>query len=279
MIERWRILSTIYVVTATDDRYAKHLAVMFYSLLENKSSTNPIVINVLYNEISEENKSILNETVKRFNTEIKFIKVDPSQYNGYMTWNNWNKKNGASMQYLLAKEIYYRISIPDLLDKDVNKVIYLDTDLIIKEDLITLWNINIENYFLAAVKDVYVRNSRHSDLSIPKDYDYFNNGVLVMNLRKWRENNITNQIIDFMQRNSRNIHYPSQDPMNAILYDKWLPLDAKWNYQSYHNRLKLKIKPAIIHYTGPKKPWKSNHPLREEYLNYAKKLQEIVPPS
>jgi lipopolysaccharide biosynthesis glycosyltransferase len=262
-------MSTIHVVTAVNDGFAKHLAVMLYSLLKNKVSANPIIIYIIDSQISEKNKSLLTKTVQRFNADIKYLTIDQTLYDGFI------------LTHHLTQETYHRISIPELLEKDIEKVIYLDSDIIIKEDITRIWDINIDHYFLAAVIDAWqgVKKLRHSDLSIPDDCDYFNAGVLVLNLKKWREHNITNQIIDFMKKNQNIIRYPSQDPMNAILHDKWLQLDEKWNYQSKHlYNTDLRLEPAIIHYTGKdSKPWWSlKNPLHNEYFKYLKKLEEEI---
>ncbi|MDQ0884709.1 glycosyltransferase family 8 protein [Peribacillus sp. V2I11] len=260
-------MSTIHVVTAVNNEFAEHLAVMLYSLLENKVSKNPIIFYIINSQISEKNKSLLTKTVKRFNAEIKYLTIDPTLYDGFI------------LTHHLTQETYHRISIPDLIEKDIEKVIYLDSDIVIKEDITKLWDINIDHYFLSAVQDAWLglKKLRHSDLSIPEDGDYFNAGVLVLNLKKWREHNITNQIIDFMKNNQNIIRYPSQDSMNGILHDKWLQLDAKWNYQSKHlYNTDLRLEPAIIHYTGTdSKPWwSSKHPLRGEYMKYLKKVKK-----
>ena len=240
---------------------------MLYSLLENKTSTNRIIIYVIDSQISKKNKFMLINTVKQFNADIKYLTIDLTLYDKFI------------LTHHLTQEIYHRISIPDLLEEDIEKVIYLDSDIIIKEDITKLWDINIDDYCIAAVMDAWLgaKRLRHEDLSIPEDCEYFNAGVLVMNLKKWRELNITKQIIDFMNKNQDTIRYPSQDSMNAILYDKWLQLDAKWNLQSKHFLFPdLHIEPAIIHYTGTdSKPWWSKkNPLHKEYFKYKKKLKK-----
>ncbi|MGG4444935.1 glycosyltransferase family 8 protein [Brevibacillus porteri] len=261
-------MGTIHIVTAVNDGFAIHLAVMLYSLFENKVSKNPVTVHVIDSQVSGKNKSILTKTVKRFHAQINYVTIDPTLYDGFLVRDH------------LTQETYHRISIPDLLDKEIEKVIYLDSDMVIKEDITPLWNTNIDDYLLAAVKDSWqgVNKLRHVDLSIPDDCDYFNAGVLVMNLNKWREHNITSKIYDYMKKNQSLIRYPSQDPMNAILHDNWLQLDTKWNYQSKHlYKSNLRIDPAIIHYTGEdSKPWLSKkHPLREEYFHYLKKVQKL----
>lgn len=263
--------NTIHIVTATDNSYAEHLAVMLYSLLANKASSNPIAMYVISSELSEQNKALLKRAVGKFNQNINFLNVDPRQYEPFM-----KSVTVGKYQKYLTKETYYRISIPDLLKKDIQKVIYLDCDMIVKADITRLWDKKLDVYYLGAVEDHWAKKTRNSDLLIPADSKYFNAGMLVINLKKWREAQIKNKIIDYIQKHAAKIKFYSQDPMNAVLHDKWLQLNVKWNYQTeYLKYPELKgIRPAIIHYTGGHKPWKaesSDGNLSEEYMKYRKK--------
>jgi len=260
---------TIYIATATNNKYAEHLAVMLNSLLENKASKNPIKIYVIGSDISEQNQSLLAKTVGKFKAKIRFKPIDPTLYEDFM-----KLVSRAGAQKHLTKETYYRIAIPDLFKEKVHKVIYLDSDMIVKEDITQLWNLNIDQYFLGAIEDSFVKDSRNKVLDLPRESKYFNAGVLLINLKKWREERVKNKIIDFIKNNSSKIKFCSQDPLNAIFHDKWLPIDLKWNFQTYHLTYpNLKnINPAIIHYTGRKKPWKTEHLLKDEYFKYRKNV-------
>ncbi|SDM83943.1 Lipopolysaccharide biosynthesis protein, LPS:glycosyltransferase [Fictibacillus solisalsi] len=245
-------MEEIHIVVATNNRYAKPLAVMLNSLFKNKISKNTISIYILYSRLSKKNEYKLSEIANKFNFKVQFLRLEKSLYSNY-----------PLIDYLTA-EAYYRIFIPDLLEKKIKKAIYLDCDIIIKEDLSKLWEIDIENYFLAAVRDDLAKY-RYTDLSIPVGC-YFNSGVLLINLQKWRENHISDKVIKFIRKNPDKILWADQDALNAILYDKWLMLDPKWNYQA--NSLQL-MEPSIIHYVGFNKPWKKNHPFRNEYHKYS----------
>jgi len=253
---------TIHLAVVTNNTYAKPLAVMINSILENKAAKNPLKIYVIASELSPKNKSILAKTAGKFNLVIEFLSIDPRIYNDFKT------------AYYLTKETYYRISLPDLLDKTVEKVIYLDCDIIVKTDITEFWNIDIENYYLAAVEDFWVRSSRNSYLGMSKHSKYFNAGVLLINLKKWREEQIKEKVINFIKTSSEKVRFCSQDPLNAILHDKWLVLDPKWNYMPHYLAYRglEKIKPAFVHYAGLKKPWKAKFPLREEYFKYRKNV-------
>lgn len=252
-------METIQIATTSNDKYAQHTAVMLTSLLLNKKSNNPINISIL-GTLSDHNKDKLNKSLERFNIKIEFLDIPSMMFKNFKVTHHFKK------------ESYYRLLIPNLLP-DVHKVIYLDGDIIVKDDITEIWNIDIENFFLAAVNQLHKK--RHKALSIPLELGYFNAGVMVLNLNKWRENNTSKIVIDYLKNNDNKILYLEQDALNAVLYGKWLPLDIRWNYTTYlfERNLKMKsssVNPAIIHFTGPKKPWDKGHPFQYEYFNYKK---------
>ncbi|WP_082252863.1 glycosyltransferase [Bacillus sp. FJAT-27251] len=258
--EQTKSRDTIRIVTVSNNTYAKHLAVMLNSLLKNKKSRNPIKIYVIDSNISKENKLQLKKITKKYKAKIFFKRVNPALYSEFPTY------------AYVTQETYYRISIPDFFKK-TDKVLYLDSDIIVKGDITKLWKTDISQYYLGAVEDPWIKTGdpRNEDLLMPSDSKYFNAGVLLINLKKWRKHRIKNKIIEFIKTYSSNIKYCDQDALNAVLYDQWLPLDSKWNFQTPHlSDPSLKIKPAIIHYTGDNKPWisYSTHPLKKIYLKY-----------
>ncbi|NHM31124.1 glycosyltransferase family 8 protein [Neobacillus terrae] len=260
-------METIQIVTTSNDNYAKPTAVMLTSVLENKKSNNPMSINII-GRLSDINKFKLNESIKRFGLELKFFDTSPTLFEDFKLTKH------------LTKEAYYRLLIPDLLNAEVRKAIYLDSDIILNEDITELWKINIEDYFVAAVNEFNKR--RHRALSLPtKKGMYFNSGVMLINLDKWRENHTTKAVVDYLKNNESIIIFLDQDALNAVLYSKWLPLDMKWNFTTelYKRIMRIKkkksskkkmndFKPAIIHFTGKSKPWNKGHILQDEFFKY-----------
>ena len=142
-----------------------------------------------------------------------------------------------------------------------DKVLYLDVDIIVDGNISELWNTNIEEYVVAAVREESVE-ANEERLGIPKNQKYFNAGVLLMNLKKIREEKFFEKIMNYLKKNYETILYSDQDVLNAVFYNTWLELDEKWNYHNYFViRRNSKIElinldtPRIIHYTGPIKPW------------------------
>lgn len=248
------VLEEIHIVVATNNNYFKPLVTMLYSLYDYATSTNLITLYIIDGNISAKNKWILKKSLNRFNPTIKYLSVNESLYKNCNEWGH------------VSKESYYRISIPDLLDHSIQKIIYLDCDLIIKDDISKLWNIDISPYFIAAVEDPNGKN-RHTDLLIPPSSEHFNSGVMLIDLEKWRNHHISNKVLQFINDNPARILWGDQDGLNAILHDKWLKLHYKWNFQVFRMN-HLAIKPAIIHYNTNIKPWNGNTPLKEEYEKY-----------
>ncbi|MBD0381584.1 glycosyltransferase family 8 protein [Paenibacillus sedimenti] len=248
-------MDRLHIVTATNDRYIKHLAVMLNSLLENKKSRNPVDIYVIDGNISDQNKAKLRRSVKRFNVPIKYLAVNDSMFNDF------------KLNYNISKETYYRILIPNLLDREINKALYLDCDMIIKDDITKLWDTTLVHKFVAAVK--IPGSIRARELGLPGNADYFNAGVLLLNLKKWRENNIVFRLLRFCRNNPDKLKFMDQDALNAILHDKWRKLEPTWNYQVH--RYRGLRNPAIIHFTTNRKPWNSNPPFKDEYMKYLRR--------
>lgn len=250
-------MERIHIVAATNNGYAKPLAVMLTSLFENKKSNNPVTIHIIDGDISNDNKRRLRNSVKRYHAEIKFLRVNQSHY------------QNAKVHFHLSKETYYRISIPSLLDKHIDKALYLDCDMILKEDITNLWKVDLKHYELGAVR-IPGHVDRYKELSIPEHMGYFNAGLLLMNLKKWRANHTSDKVLRFIRNNPRKLKYMDQDALNAILKGKWMKLAPKWNFQ-VHRQWNQKMKPAIIHYTTNKKPWNGNPPFKWHYIQNLRK--------
>lgn len=248
----------MHIVTAADNNYAKHLGVMLTSLLINQKETIGISIYIIDGNLSDINKEKLTKIVERFQSSVNFLTVDDTIFKSF----NERKR--------ISKEAYYRIMIPKLLSEDINKALYLDCDLVVTKDISPLWTTDIEDFHLGAVESsVYKKLINY--ISLPAGSSYFNSGVFLLNLDKWRKDNITEKILQYKEENPDKDRFLDQDALNAVLYDKWLKLHYTWNYTTGHwkRRKSYPIStPAIIHFTTRKKPWNSNHPFKKEYYKY-----------
>jgi len=271
--EKAKLIKKIKVVSVSDDNYSQHLGVMLYSLFKNHLSDEKLEVSIIDGGISPGNKLKIEGIGKEFNILITFLKIDKKIYQNFKIGHHVNHST------------YYRISIPELLDNSIKKVIFLDCDLIFKKDISRLWEIDISEHFIAAVEAP--KFNRQISLKMPANSKYFNSGVMLINLEKWRQYNISSQVLKFIENNLDKIILWDQDALNAILHDRWKELSPKWNQQTIMFEIDINdtnynkgefmeaiINPSIIHYTTSSKPWHymNEHPFKNEYYKYLKKI-------
>lgn len=265
--------NNIPVVTASDENYAPYLSVMLSSLLDHVSEEVSLNIYVIDDEISEASKDKLKETVqnKSDKATIQYLTVDGQVYEDFLVSDH------------ITTTAYYRISLPKILKKyDYKKVLYIDADTLILEDVSELYQQDLKQKTIGAVIDPG-QTKAFERLGIDsKDY-YFNSGVMVIDIDRWNDRQITEKTIDFLKNHGDRIIYHDQDALNAVLYEDWAPLHPKWNMQSSliferhpapNSLYEVLYKegnqdPAIVHFTGHDKPWNTleGHPYQEAYMD------------
>src|SRR5271166_3713344 len=195
----------IEVLCACDKRYLPHAATMLCSLLEHN---NVFRIHFFYSSIPSFELAKIRSLVTRYTTTITFYEIVPK------TLENLRVDKWASIA------VYYRLLAPRLLPCDINKILYLDSDIIVRRSLNPLWDTDITDRALAAVSDY--DDSARKALGFPPGTKYFNSGVLLINLRFWRQNNVPTQAISFIKNNPERVQYWDQDALNAILVHQWV---------------------------------------------------------
>ena len=255
---------TIPIVFATNDNYAPYLATSIQSIKENSSIDNFYDIYIFHTSLSEQYQMML-QSMSSKNVFIRTINVLP-----YIS----NLKQYSHSHY--SVEMYYRILIPEILT-NYNKVIYLDCDLVILDDISNLFNIDVSNYILATVHNElsseYMKKYIVNTLNLELD-QYFNSGVLLINTKKFVENNIKNLCFDFLNNSSR-LMCPDQDILNVTCKNNILFLPTIWNFQTGSSNYSLFSKYMntykIIHYTTALKPWNTKKlELSEYFWKFAK---------
>ena len=192
--------------------------------------------------------------------------------------------SGLNESNRFPKSIYFRFLLPDIL-QDADRVLYLDCDILVRENILEFYNTDLEGYACAAIED-----QRGDDITIHNRIfmfsRYFNSGVLLMNLDYWRKHNVAQQLIDYLRQYPERCWFPDQDALNAVLEGKVKFMDYRYNMQgemlSHRCYLQLSAEkwkkldeaignPAIIHFTDINKPWyeECRHPYRTEYQDLA----------
>lgn len=168
----------------------------------------------------------------------------------------------------LSKECYLRLVAADVLPASLDRVLYLDSDLVVLDDLMPLWMTDLGGHPVAAVPDILTQPPRAA-LGIAPDHVYVNSGVLLIDLAAWRARGLTARIAGFVERQGSALEYHDQDALNAVLQHDIRLLDFRWNLQARHMRFndhalgvhrdafrRAAAAPAILHYAGPEKPWR-----------------------
>ncbi|MCR8660520.1 glycosyltransferase family 8 protein [Paenibacillus endoradicis] len=243
------------VVIVTDNQYAQYAAVMLTSLYENTKQSNRIVLYVIFHDLSMSNQSQLLDLVKYYKSEINFIEVKD---------NFGDFHEGA----YVSRAAYLKINIPQYLPQSEQKALYLDGDIIVTSDILQFNDINLGDHYLAAVSDDNMFLADDLGISVES---YFNSGVILFNLEKWRDNDISSQIYEYVMSPYNKRNTCDQDAFNFVLWDKWLKLDRRYNYL-LTNHIDIE-EPIVFHYAARDKPW---HVLysgkyKELFLDYEKK--------
>lgn len=251
----------INIIFSTDKKYYKYCSVAITSIKESQKDFDKINIYILAknlpNKICTELKKLSNNILKINLINFKSLNV-----------NHLKIQNPT-----LPDPTYYKLLIPKILPK-VDKILYLDCDVIVKKSLKELWQINISNYLLAAVSDLNEKLVLDSANAPQNKKKYFNAGVMLINLKKWREEKTLERLKTFLKNPTALLRYSDQCIFNFGLNDyEILFLDNKWNFH-YNSPHPNSENAAIIHYVWDK-PWlfSSLNAYRNDYWQVVKKTK------
>lgn len=232
-------LNRINICLSCDENYAQYAGVVIASILANSKADEDIFIYILDGNISELSKSKILSLKSIKDCSIEFVEVNEKDFEDY--------KNIPNHDYI-SISTYFRLKLATLLP-EIDKIIYLDCDVIVCESLKELYNLNLGNNIFGGVLDI--------DLRLRNNPKYVNAGVLLMDLTKVRQYGIENQFLEYTQKNWQNIQLGDQGVINDVLRDKILNIPEKFNVQSecYIRRSTFTKAPVIVHFIGGKKPW------------------------
>lgn len=269
-------MDKIIILTSINKEYIPHMGAMFTSILENSVNIKNICLGIIHSELNSDNQQSIKEFFRnKYEVPVVFYKVDENEFSEL-----------PIIAEHLQIETYFRLAIPKVVSEDIHKVLYLDSDMIIRNDITKIWNIDLENYIVGAVinplndKNVYL----YKGLGLKDSSDYFNAGVLLINLKEWRRREFNKEINAFIEKNQKSIIYADQDALNGAINGNWKRIDERWNmtnnlldidtnsqYQLSRTLKEITRNPYIVHFTGKSKPWHLFcwHPFKDEYKKYA----------
>ena len=269
------------VLYTCDNNYIWLMAISTISLFETNKNMKDLSVYLLGENISDENKKILDDIAKKYNRNIVVIDVEKIEIPTKLASTRW------------PISAFTRLFAGEYLPNDMKKILYLDCDTIINGDISKLDTIEFNDYYLMGVRDCI--NSRYNrNIGLDPDDTYINAGVILMNLDELRKINVREKINSFIDNYGNCISFADQDILNGIYKSKIGTIDPNYDVMTifaeyeYKDIIKLrnpskfygkekiddaKNNPLIIHYTTNMKtirPWYSNsdHKLKENFLKY-----------
>ena len=285
------------VVFASSNEYSSFLLIALTSLLENnKSDFDCINIYILDDGISVDKKNRINELSDKYPCQITFIELNILHSSDIDLMPIQLKSSTNSLT------TYSRLFISKLLPKHINKVLYLDCDALILGSYKELWDLDISDYYCAAVLETI--NDTVKKLFWYLDFDsYFNAGFLLINLEKWRNDNVEVKFAEFLSKNYGKFFVADQGVINNVFEHKIKIVEPKYNlinyFQYYDYDLAKKCcaieneyytkeivdesreNPVFVHFTGGgySAPWHNkDHKYHSQFFKYAKmaNCEEVI---
>jgi lipopolysaccharide biosynthesis glycosyltransferase len=260
------------VFFAIGEFFIQHFSVAITSLLETNNHLNLNVFLIYDFEDNRLLKDLMKKIELKYYVKLNLIFQDSSIFDKYRVANH------------VSKNTYLRLLLADVIPNDIDKGIFLDSDIVVTGSLEKLKALNFDandddiitsqSKYLYAVREIKIESELNSiritKLGFPIDR-YFNAGVMVINLKKWREDNLSAKLIGMTEEYMDSLLYWDQDVLNMYFHNQWGELDSTYN--ALHLIWKRKTVPLIIHYAGAVKPWHylSIHPYKAVYVKYLKK--------
>lgn len=265
------------IVASTDKWYVMPTGVMMQSVCVNNPDVDIVFHVVIDDNVTKKDQQDLKNVVASFSGK-SLVFYNISEY--------IKNYRFPSLDYGLTRAAYFRLWLAEFLPKTINKILYLDVDIIVRHSLLPLWNTNLDGYAVAAVPvdNWKVTVEYYSRLNESPLLGYFNSGVLLINLKYWRDFVVLKDFEEYMQTHFDEIRYCDQDVLNYVFMKKKIDLPFKYNMQCgfvqkhspYDIRyeeevLESRKDPVIIHYNGDN-PWnaymRNYHPYRSSFYKY-----------
>jgi lipopolysaccharide biosynthesis glycosyltransferase len=286
----------IVIVTACDETYVRALAAAIRSAIVSVPRQRDVHVFVLDGGIDERSKVLLARSWKRRNVDVHWLSPDLDSI------------ADMPVSHHISRSTYLRILTAELLPREIDKAIYLDADTIVVRNLNELWQTPLEGAYCAAVQEVFcpvlnpaevysrplysmtMRNMNplpipnYLELGLSGDAAYFNAGIMLVNVARWREEAIARRGFEILRDNRPHARFWDQYALNVMFSGQWKMLDPRWNQsqivfklptweQSHYTEAELnqiKRDPWIVHFNYLPKPWdlSCEHPFRRLFFKH-----------
>ena len=247
----------IHIACCSNEKLAPMFGVVVTSVGINVTSDD-VMMYLLHNGLKDSTVKRLQKIADRYNVRLKFLEIDLEILKDCPTNTKLHYANVMT---------YARFLLPSMLP-NLDKVIYLDCDLVVCKDLQSLWETDVNDVAVAMAPDLLCQDKETlSRLGI--NNNYLNSGVIVMNLDYWRKHDVQNRLLSYIIDKGKELIYNDQDALNVILQKERWQLPVKYNVTPYYFNRNLdnypkemheeireaRINPIIFHFLGNIKPW------------------------
>ena len=239
----------INILMSVNKKFLEHIEELLYSLVNYTDKALKIYLMYVETELNNDDLEYIKKFVEGTNqASVEPVKFDVRALEGMPVTDN----EGA----FFGMEAYSRLFCAFKLPEDMERILYLDADMICTGDIEELYNLDFDDKIWVAAPDNGIQEKDLNRLGLPLDYKYINSGMLLINLKKLRTNYTERFIVEKIRENKDILIYPDQDFVNKIFKDEIKVVSTKYNLIAKDVRYKdLDEKPLIIHYAGSTKPW------------------------
>ncbi len=256
------------ILIACNEKYLHLSRYLLFSLHEHNGNLN---IYLIHENLSDNSIEDITNFIKEHNIgNINIIKFDSSTIELPL-------REGHAITGHITKEAYFRLYAPFYLPDDLDRILYLDCDIICNGKIDEFYNQDFKDNILVACRNTDLDNALYNErLGLPEDYTYVNSGVLLFNLKKYKEYTSIDKLNKFIGENREILDFQDQDVVNKMFYQYILEGDIYYNFQI--GMLLYTENGILIHYTGPIKPWSDKYSrpvLAKPYYDTLLKLNEL----
>ncbi len=243
----------IHIVLAFDDNFWAPAYTVMRSICISTHRRKDLVFHLLHMPVSDEHRHDLEGITREYGATLSWHPLENSELFDFFV-----ADLPASKRW--PKVVYARLLLADLLPTELDRVIYLDCDMLVRAPIEQLYDVDLDGQPLGAVQDslhpfIAGRRDMRQNAGIFDTADpYFNSGMLVIDLAQWREINVKAEVAVLAAKGWMSRLYYDQDVLNLVFRNRWQKLPWRWNTIDAHMAHEG-LDPAILHYTRTAKPW------------------------
>lgn len=264
---------TLHIATAIDEAYIVPLRVMLGSLIAHLSPRFRPVLHLMHRSLQDHQIETITQLV-----EVRSIVPDA------------DAMAALPRHPSFPAEAAFPLLLPDLISGTADRVLFLDPDTFIADDVAKIWEVDLRHNVIAAAVDQaipFCSSARgvktRRELGIPEKAAYFNAGVMLIDIARWKRDDISARAHRYLERIDGQSDFLHQEALNAVLWDRWLELEQRWNLIASlsgrrYGSSESVDSPGIIHFAGVFKPWRfrTGGPFADSYKSFVERTSEAM---